>query len=164
MPIIHLLVSEHLYAFGTTMTDPSSVRPLILVVDDERSLFPVYDDLFVSEGWACACLRSPDSAEAIAELNPSLILTDLVFAGDREAGHRFVEALAADPETAAIPIIVCSADVRQLDESRSWIDALACVHLAKPFDIDVLVAAIRQCLQTRAASTNATESAQPRFH
>jgi CheY-like chemotaxis protein len=164
MSIIHLLVSEQFRGFGATMTDPNSFRPLILVVDDERSLFPVYDDLFASEGWACACLRSPDSAEAIAELNPALILTDLVFAGDRDAGRRFVEALAAAPGTATIPIIVCSADARQLEESRSWIDVLACAHLAKPFDIDVLVAAIRQCLQTQTASTNATESAQPRFH
>ena len=146
------------------MTDPSSFRPLILVVDDERSLFPVYDDLFVGEGWACACLRSPDSAGVIAELNPSLIVTDLVFAGDREAGRRFVEALAEDPDTAAIPIVVCSADARQLDESRSWIDTLACAHLAKPFDIDVVIAAIRRCLQTQAASTNAAESAMPRIH
>lgn len=143
------------------MTGPSSFRPLILVVDDERALFSVYEDLFASEGWACACLRSPCSVTAIAELNPALILTDLVFAGDREAGHRFVEALAEDPVTARIPIIVCSADVRQLEESRSWMNTLACVQLAKPFDIDVLVCAIQQCLQDRRPHQ---ATAQPQVH
>ena len=131
------------------MADRVSPRPLILVVDDERTLFPMYIDLFESEGWACACWGLPDTAAAVAELRPDLVLADLVIADDREAGRRFVEALAANPATAAVPVIVCSADVRQLREARAWMEAHACSYLEKPFEIDALIAEIVRCLRER---------------
>ena len=130
------------------MADRVSARPLILVVDDERALFPMYIDLFGSEGWACVCWALPD-AVAVAELRPDLVLTDLVIADDRDAGRRFVEELAANPATAPIPVIVCSADIRQLREARAWMEEYACSEVEKPFDIDALLAEIVRCLRER---------------
>lgn len=132
-------------------------RPLILVVEDERTLFPMYAELFASEGWSCVCWRVPDTAAAVAALAPDLVLTDLVIADDREAGRRFVEELAAHPATAAIPVIVCSADVRQLRDARPWMEAHACSQMEKPFDIDALIAEIQRCLRDRRPSHGAPQ-------
>lgn len=131
------------------MADRTTRRPLILVVDDERALMPMYTELFASEGWACVCWRLPEAATAVAELGPDLVLTDLVIADDRDAGRRFVHDLAACPATASIPVIVCSADVRQLREARPWMEAHACSQVEKPFDIDALITEIVRCLQER---------------
>jgi DNA-binding NtrC family response regulator len=134
------------------MTDRVSRRPLILVVDDERALIPMYAELFESEGWGCVCWRLPEPADAVAELGPDVVLTDLVVADDRDAGRRFVEDLAAHPATVSIPVVVCSADVRQLREASSWMERYACSQIEKPFDIDVLTAEILRCLQERSVS------------
>jgi CheY-like chemotaxis protein len=133
----------------------------VLVIDDERSLFSVYEELFASEGWSCECWRGPGTVQQVADLGPSLILTDLVFAGDRQAGLRFVTALANSPATASIPVIVCSADVRQLEDSTLQSLASTCCQLAKPFDIEVLVTEIQRCLQWQPVQI---AQCKPHFH
>jgi len=117
----------------------------------------MYADLFESEGWGCVCWRLPEPAAAVAELGPDLVLTDLVVADDRDAGRRFVEDLAAHPATAPIPVIVCSADIRQLREARSWMEQYACSQVEKPFDIDALIAEILRCLHERPVSRSAPQ-------
>lgn len=136
-------------------------RPIILFVDDERALSQIYLDICAEEGWDGVCWTGPSSPEAVASLRPSLILTDLVFAGDRGRGRAFVDALMAAPETAGIPIIVCSADARQLQDAQPWIAQHACSRLEKPFDLDVLVAEVRRCLGERGPQDTAP---QPYLH
>lgn len=135
-------------------TDP--VRPIILFVDDERALSQIYLDISAEEGWDGVCWTGPSSPEAVASLRPSLILTDLVFGGDRARGRAFVDALLAAPETAAIPVIVCSADAQQMQDAHGWLAERACSRLEKPFDLDVLVAEVRRCLQEPGPRETAT--------
>jgi CheY-like chemotaxis protein len=132
---------------GKSLWMTETARPLILVVDDERALHPLYHELFADEGWTCLSWAAPDTPAAVAAVRPALVLADLVFGMDRAMGRRFIEALRSDPATDHLPVVCATADKHQLDEDRAWLAPLACSLLAKPFEIEQLITEIRRCLR-----------------
>jgi CheY-like chemotaxis protein len=116
--------------------------PLILVVDDDEALLQVYRDLFQDEGYRLAMRTYP--APDLADLRrdrPDAILLDLLF-GQEIAGWRFLERLKTDPSTAAIPVVVATADHRLVEQHQRRLAAWRCGVVLKPFDIDELTAAV----------------------
>lgn len=134
-------------------------RPLILAVDDERALADVYREVCRDEGWQCVVWTAPGDPAIVAAVRPALILTDLAFAGDHAAGRAFIEALATDPATVAVPVAVCSADLKQLESGEAWLGR-ACARIAKPFELETLVNELRRCLGGELAE----RGSRPLFH
>ena len=125
----------------------------MLVIDDDRSTLELYREILEEEGYAVTAAVSPDlEPAAVTNLAPDLILLDLLFAHERR-GVTFLEALKAHPATLPVPVLVCSADTRLLDELHDRLVAWDCGVLAKPFGLDELLAAIQDCLTP---STRAT--------
>ena len=55
--------------------------------------------------------------------------------------------LKLDPETAKVPVIVCSADARLLRQRQKQIlEEMDCYVDEKPFDLDTLLSAIDEAL------------------
>jgi CheY-like chemotaxis protein len=115
---------------------------MILVVDDEsnmRFLFRMileqagYDVVEAAHG-AAALVRAKESP-------PALVVTDLMMPVMN--GHELIARLRADPETAAIPIIVVSANTSAM---AAAVDAV----LGKPFYPAALVAAARSLARSGA--------------
>ena len=106
----------------------------ILVVEDDRALCSFLSDVLEDEGYRV--VTSHDGLEGLMQLEtllPDLIFTDVMM--PNLDGIEFCRYVHANPATAHIPIIVCSAG-RQ-DILKEQCDYAA--FLAKPFDLGVLL-------------------------
>ena len=82
---------------------------------------------------------------------------------NREAGCVLFQILRLDPETKQIPIVFCSSDRDEFEKRAARLDEHDLIGtLHKPFDIDVLVARIRQLLASaEIRSTTGRNGARP---
>ena len=118
----------------------------VWVVDDDQGTLELYREILEEEGYRVTLAVSPEKEPAaVAALAPDLILLDLLFAHE-QCGVTFLGRLKAHPATRPIPVLVCSAASRLLEEQHDQLVAWDCGVLTKPFGIEDLLAAIEACL------------------
>lgn len=119
-----------------------SIAKRILIVDDEPDILEFLEVVLEEEGYTVV---ASDKAEYLEQLHngglPHLILVDVLLSG--KDGREIVKYLKSQEETKAIPIIMFSAHP---SAEQTALKAGAEDFLAKPFDIDVLLAKIAQYL------------------
>ena len=116
----------------------------VLLIDDDQSNLEFMRKLLQFEGhdlvWA------PDGGqglEVLRQLHPDLVICDVIM--PRLGGYAVLEALRADPQFFGVPMILFSAAMTE--EGRTiGLRRGANAVLAKPFDLEALRGAIRQCL------------------
>lgn len=111
------------------------VPPAILVVDDEPFIVDVIAFLLEDEGFQV--LRAYDGEQAwkiVSQRCPDLIISDVYM--PRLTGLDLVQRLRQRPLLARIPVILMSAARRDLAPANA-------VFLAKPFDLDRILALVR---------------------
>lgn len=127
----------------------------ILIVDDDPTIRSVLEALLEDEGFAPQTASNGQEAlRMVQDEPPSLILMDLMM--PVMSGVDAVRQLKSDPRTAGIPVIAMSAGFI-LRESIE--DLLADSIIAKPFDLDALIASIHATL--RRASEDPTDPTAP---
>jgi CheY-like chemotaxis protein len=120
------------------MADRQGAR--IALINDDTTFLELMHDLLKSiEGYdVLICKESNDAYGFVKEEHPDLVLLDIRMGGE-ERGWTILELLTLDPTTRPIPVIVCSAAVRQLQEHQPLLDKFGIDVLPKPFDLDVLL-------------------------
>jgi DNA-binding response OmpR family regulator len=124
----------------------TNVPSRILIVDDEPSVADLIEAVLVGEGYTVAIARDGAQGLLLArDWNPDLILMDVMLPG--VDGGTAIRRLKSDPATAEIPIVAMSAGrtIRRQSDELSEADAA----LAKPFDIDALLAQVEFHLSRR---------------
>ena len=82
---------------------------LILVIDDDADHLIIHATLLTHGGYTVITARTPEAGLALArERRPGMILLDLHFGGEPR-GLEMLDALAEDPNTKDIPVIVITA-------------------------------------------------------
>jgi CheY-like chemotaxis protein len=124
---------------------PEEAAPLVLLVDDERSIRTICrvnlegDGLSVTEA-----ANGAEALEAIRRARPSVVLLDVMMPG--VDGWGVAEQLAADDETREIPVVFLSA--RAAHEDRLRAQELGAVgYVVKPFDPVELAGIVRDVLE-----------------
>jgi DNA-binding response OmpR family regulator len=113
--------------------------PRILIVDDEPAVADVIEAVLRDEGYTVAVARDGARGLMLArEWAPDLILMDVLLPG--LDGGTAIRVLKGESATASIPIIAMSAARTILAHSHDLDDADGA--LAKPFDIDALLAQV----------------------
>ena len=80
---------------------------IVLIVDDEFGIATLLEDVLVDEGHRVLLASNGRQAlEKVAEERPDLVLTDIMM--PVMDGAVLIEALAADPDLKAVPIVVMS--------------------------------------------------------
>ena len=124
------------------MNDPEP-RKRVLVVEDDGWIRGFMRDLLVDEGYAV--LEAADGRTAIrlaSELLPDALLLDVVMPDCN--GVAVLRNLRSQRRTRCLPVIVLSAYPRMLTPESAT--SVLCV-LGKPFDVDVLLAAVRRAVE-----------------
>ncbi len=119
----------------------------VLIVDDDATILSLLESLFEMEGF---CVRtSSDGAEALEQVKrevPSVILLDLRM--PVMDGWEFLERLRRTPQGSTVPVLLMSA--YQKPDRAKWAH-LAQGFIQKPFDVDQLVTAAKNLVQSAAA-------------
>ncbi len=114
----------------------------ILVVDDNREICKLVENILVSEGYdVTSCIDPLKFGEIIEEEKPTLIITDLMMAG--YDGRTLTKEVKNNPITKDIKVIMMSAhaDVVNIGNSVGADDILK-----KPFEIDELVEKVQNLI------------------
>lgn len=120
-------------------------RKLILVADDEKDIAEIVCEMLEGEGYAT--VQAYDGEEALRIIRgrrPRAAVLDIKMPGID--GLEVIRRLRQDPDLKALPIVVLTATriIRELEEEFRQLE----VHswMAKPFEPDQLIAAVKSAL------------------
>lgn len=126
--------------------------PLIAVVNDDTAFLQLMHDLLTEEGYRARIVKERQDAHGvIRNEHPDLVILDIRM-DHPESGWTVLELIRLDPETAQIPVIVCSADHRFLQAKAEMLQQHHCGVLEKPFDLTELLSQVAAALAPGAGS------------
>jgi PAS domain S-box-containing protein len=122
---------------------PDEGAPVVLVVDDDATVHDLMRRFLGKEGFRMLPASSGEEGLRLArETQPVAITLDVQMPG--MDGWAVLSALKADPETAAIPVIL----VTMVDEKNKAFSLGAADFIPKPVDRERLVAVLRKLTAT----------------
>lgn len=123
----------------------------VLVVDDSEDFRDTVTAILADAGYDVRSHAGDRlSADAIAEMDPDLVVLDLVLHGHRDGatGWDLLEVIRGHPRLASVPVIVCSADASQLHAHEAELTAVAATYaLEKPFSLEQFETAVSDALE-----------------
>ena len=124
-------------------------RKRVVVINDTKEILELFRDVLEGELGHEVILMSfaPDELDRILEANPDLLVIDFVI-GDREMeGWQLLQKMRMHRDTAGIPIVACTAAVKQVRESEAYLLEQGIEVVLKPFTIDQLEGAVARALK-----------------
>ena len=85
--------------------------------------------------------------DEIVRHHPDLIILDYIFGGEKQ-GWQLLQKLKMRRETAKIPVIICTAAIREVREIEGFLLAKGVGVVPQPFDIDDLFVAVKSALES----------------
>ncbi|MBT5266946.1 MAG: response regulator [Rhodospirillaceae bacterium] len=117
-------------------------KPVAILVEDDEAFAGLATEHLRYLGYRLHWLRRPDGLEdAVRELTPSVLIMDIVFANDADAGFRSVQRLKDDGHLGCPVIFVSNRDdfEARLGAARAGADR----YLVKPVDVLELTETVR---------------------
>lgn len=145
----------------------------VLVVNDTEEILDLFRSILEDLGHRMTAWSfSPDDLAKVTEIEPDLIILDLLMGPTELQGWALLQKLRMSPPTEALPVIVCSAATNWVREQEGWLAASGVKVVLKPFKVSDLERAIAQALAlpevipaaTTASSTGSgspTQTSQP---
>lgn len=132
---------------GDLVTDTEDNSQHILVVNDTEEILDLFRDIIEGLGHRMTAWSfSPDDLAKVTEIQPDLIILDLMLGPTELQGWALLQKLRMSPPTEEIPVIVCTAATNWVREQEGWLAANATKVVLKPFKVQHLEHAIRQAL------------------
>lgn len=118
----------------------------ILVINDTQEILELFQEILSDEGYEVILYSyaTHDTAEIVRH-HPDLIILDYIF-GTEKTGWQLLQKLKMRHDTAGIPVIICTAAIREVREIEGYLLAKGVTLVPKPFDIDDLLLAVRTAL------------------
>jgi two-component system phosphate regulon response regulator PhoB len=125
--------------------------PLIVVVDDEQSMLDLFSDILEDEGYrVVTCMTREEAIVCVTRDLPDVVILDL-WLETSTGGWDVCAALAREPRTATIPIILCSATDANGRLQPEGLEPCCLSFLDKPFEIGQLLTAVETALRSQSA-------------
>jgi CheY-like chemotaxis protein len=132
----------------------------VLIINDSQEILSLMAELLEDEGYRVTTWLALLDMDKVKALAPDVVVQDLLFEGMQETGWKFLQLMRLDPELARIPLILCTAAVRTINEPEmaEQLDRLGVSVVLKPFLIEDLLSAITGALTAQALITEATDA------
>lgn len=119
----------------------------IMVVNDTQEILELFREILEDEGFEVVLYSYgiQDLAE-VERVEPDLIILDHIIGGE-PVGWQMLQKLKMRRSTARIPVIVCTAAVKAVQEMEGYMKSKNVGLVLKPFDIDDLLLAVKQALK-----------------
>ena len=126
------------------MTDQRPKAGRVLVVNDTQEILELFRDILDGMGFETVLMSyAPRELDRIREVEPDLIVLDFLM-GDRELlGWQLLQKLKMDRRTDSIPIVVCTAAIKAVEEQQGYLTEQGVLVVLKPFNVDQLEDAVR---------------------
>ena len=122
----------------------------IAVIDDEPSFLDLLQEVLSDDGYeAHRFLGGAADYPRVRDLAPDAIILDIRME-DPRTGWDMLERMRRDAVLTATPVIVCSGDLPALRERAADLERLDAAILAKPFDLDDLLALLERAVGSHA--------------
>ena len=116
---------------------PETIQLPLLIVDDELPILELLQETLEDAGFAVLTASNGREALTLAQQRPlALVLTDVMM--PHMDGNALCQHLRDDPRTQSLPILLMTAT------RYTPITDEATATIAKPFDLDALVALVRR--------------------
>jgi DNA-binding response OmpR family regulator len=116
----------------------------VLIVEDEPSIVLSLEFLLQRHGYETAVATDGEEALALVRrLRPDVVLLDVMM--PKRNGYEVCRAIKADPELAAIPVVMVSARGQEVEVMKG-LEIGASAYITKPFGNAELLEAIRAVL------------------
>ena len=114
----------------------------VLLIEDEPNIVTAISFLLTRDGWDVGVHRDgADALEVIRAGRPDLVILDMLLPG--RSGLEILRALRAEPATAALPVLMLTAQGHLRD--RALAEGLgASRFMAKPFSNTEMLAALHE--------------------
>ena len=121
--------------------------PKVLVVDDDPQVLKLLRVNFELEGFdVLSATNGEEALEMVGKDTPDVVVCDVMMPGID--GLEVVRRLRAQPDTAALPLVVVSAKAQRAD-IRAGLKLGADEYVTKPFDPAELIATVQRLLDER---------------
>jgi DNA-binding response OmpR family regulator len=118
-------------------------KPPVAAVNTDTAFLRLLDAVLTDEGYATLLLQAGDiTYDTIKQRWPAAIILD-IDAETPAASWRLVDLLLFDPDTAKIPLIICSVADQTLLDRLPKLGATGCTVIEKPFLVEELLAYVR---------------------
>jgi len=118
-----------------------------VVVDDDPTICEVICAILDGEGYQTSSFGDAASAlKALTSCPPSLVLIDWLIQGSMD-GEALFRALKGSPETAGLPILICTAGAHLLETAPGLRETGVDV-LPKPFELEDLLKTVARLVRT----------------
>jgi CheY-like chemotaxis protein len=112
----------------------------VTVVNDHPEFLTLLTEFLTEEGYEVTTIPKHQGAFAqIKASMPDVVICDLIF-DNMPAGWAVLDMLYLDPETRAIPLILCSAATRDVQQVAPSFAGKGIIWLEKPFELEALLA------------------------
>lgn len=120
----------------------------ILAINNDAMVLELFRDLLESEGYRVStqAYSEKNLAEVVA-LGPDLIILDYMWK-DEDGGWSFLQMLRMSPQTARIPIVLCTGAAYEIEALKGHLQDMGVQVILKPFNIEHLLTAITSQLGT----------------
>ncbi len=121
-------------------------QPHVLVLDGEPSIQGLFQEVLEEAGYRVSVIGGLGvNLAAIRGVEPDLVVLDLVF-GKEDLGWQVLEQVRKDPDTAGIPVVVCTGATHVLRRVEDRLTSRGIRVLTKPFDVDELLDTVGESL------------------
>jgi two-component system phosphate regulon response regulator PhoB len=132
---------------------PMSKKKQILIIEDDRDILQVLETVLTYNEFEVSGInRTDDIYETIKKYKPDLVLTDYLLSGLN--GGKICQLIKSNKDTCHIPVMLISAYPALATSFGNFgFDAF----INKPFDINDLVAKIKQLLGKKSKASSVSE-------
>jgi len=128
----------------------------VLVVNDTEEILDLFRDIVEGLGHRMTAWSfSPDDLAKVTEIQPDLIILDLMLGPTELQGWALLQKVRMSRATESIPVVVCTAATNWVREQEGWLAANAVKVVLKPFKVEHLEHAIAQAIDLRAVTASA---------
>ena len=123
-----------------------AAKKRVTVVNDHPEFLDLLAEFLGEEGYEVTTIPKHQGAfEQIKASQPDVVICDLIF-DNMPAGWALIDMLYLDPETRPLPVILCSAATRQVQEVVPSFAGKGIVWLEKPFELEALLTILEKSI------------------
>src|SRR5215207_1949433 len=91
-------------------------QPHVLIINDTQEILSLMAELLEDEAYRVTTWLALLDMDKVKALAPDVVVQDLLFEGMQETGWKFLQLMRLDPQVAHIPLVLCTAAVRTVND------------------------------------------------